>query len=124
VAVTNRSAARHCHDLDLVAGLKQMAAMTIAQIKQSALANGNVKLAPRLPSGPSLYERLGTIHDIESLENIERELREIDETIAGLKKEAEQPGGAGPDHVAAVNHHTPRSPRHQGEVVAASLKKQ
>jgi len=27
VAVTNRSAARHCHDLDLVAGLKQMAAM-------------------------------------------------------------------------------------------------
>ena len=71
-----------------------MAAMTIAQLKQSALANGNVKLAPRLPSGPSLYERLGTIHDIDSLENIERELREIDETIAGLKKEAERPGEA------------------------------
>ena len=50
-------------------------------LKQSALANGNVKLVPRLPSGPSLYERLGTIHDIDSLENIERELREIDETI-------------------------------------------
>ena len=53
-----------------------------------------MKLAPPLPSRPSLYERLGTIHDIDSLENIERELREIDETIAGLKKEAERPGEA------------------------------
>ena len=94
MAVTNRSAARHCHDLDLVAGLKHVATITIADIKQSALANGNVKLAPPLPSRPSLYERLGTIHDIDSLENIERELREIDETIAGLKKEAERPGEA------------------------------
>jgi hypothetical protein len=71
-----------------------MATMTIADIKQSALANGNGKLAPRLPSGPSQYERLGTIHDIDPLENIERELREIDEIIAGLKEEAEQPGEA------------------------------
>jgi hypothetical protein len=89
VAVTIRSAARHRHDLDLVAGLKQMATMTIADIKQSALANGNGSLAPRLPS-----ERLGTIHDIDPLENIERELREIDEIIAGLNEEAEQPGEA------------------------------
>jgi hypothetical protein len=78
----------------MVAGLKQMATTTIADIKQSALANGNVKLVPQLPSGPSQYERLSTIHDIDPLENIERELREIDETIAGLKEEAEQPGAA------------------------------
>jgi hypothetical protein len=71
-----------------------MATMTIADIKQSALANGNGKLAPRLPSGPSQYERLGTIHDIDPLENIERELREIDEIIAGLKEEADRPGEA------------------------------
>jgi hypothetical protein len=71
-----------------------MATMTIADIKQSALANGNGELAPRLPSGPSQYERLGAIHDIDPLENIERELREIDEIIAGLKEEAEQPGEA------------------------------
>ena len=64
------------YELDLVAGLKQTATMTIADIKQSAFANGNVKLVPRLPTGPSLYECLGTIHDIDSLQNIERELRE------------------------------------------------
>jgi len=54
-----------------------MATMTIADIEQSTLVNGNVKLVPQLPSGPSQYERLGTIHDIDPLENIERELREI-----------------------------------------------
>ena len=70
-----------------------MATMTIADIKQFALANGNVKLTPQLPSGPSQYERL-SIHYIDPLENIERELREIDETIASLKEEAEQPGDA------------------------------
>jgi hypothetical protein len=37
-----------------------MAVMTIADIKQSALAHRNVKLVPELPSGPSQYERLGT----------------------------------------------------------------
>jgi hypothetical protein len=71
-----------------------MATITIADAKQSALANGQVRLVPQLPRGPSQYERLGTIHDIDPLENIERELREIDETIAGLKEEAEQPGEA------------------------------
>ena len=70
-----------------------MATMTIADIEQFALANGNVKLTPQLPSGPSQYERL-SIHDIDPLENIERELREIDETIASLKEEAEEPGEA------------------------------
>jgi len=71
-----------------------MATMTITDIKQPAFANGNVKLVPQLPSGPSQYERLRTNHDTDPLENIERELREIDETIAGLKKEAERPGEA------------------------------
>ena len=66
----------------------------IADAKQSALANGHVRLVPQLPSGPSQYERLGTIHDIDPLENIERELREIDETIAGLKKEWRPCGSA------------------------------
>jgi hypothetical protein len=70
-----------------------MAPMTIADIEQSALADGNVKLMPQLPSGPSQYESL-SIHDVDPLENIERELCEIDETIAGLKEEAEQPGEA------------------------------
>ena len=54
-----------------------------------------MKLVPQLPSGPSQYERLSTIHDIDPLENIERELREIDEIIAGLKEEAEQPARRG-----------------------------
>ena len=67
--------------------------MTIADIEQSALGNGKVKLMPQPPSGPSQYERL-SIHDIDPLENIERELSEIDETIASLKEEAEQPGEA------------------------------
>jgi hypothetical protein len=71
-----------------------MATMTTADIKQSALANGNGELAPRLPSGRSQYERLSAIHDIDPLQNIERELREIDQIIAGLKEEAEQPGDA------------------------------
>ena len=71
-----------------------MDTMTIAEIEQSAVANGNVKLVPELQSGLSQHERLGTIHDIDPLVNIERELREIDETIAGLKEEAEQPGEA------------------------------
>jgi len=74
--------------------VKQVATILIADAKQSALANGHVRLVPQLPSGPSQYERLGTIHDIDPMENIERELREIDETIAGLKEEAEQPGEA------------------------------
>src|ERR1700757_1528077 len=71
-----------------------MATITIPAAKKSALANGQVRLVPQLPSGPSQYERLSTIHDIDPLENIERELREIDATIAGLKEEAEQPDEA------------------------------
>ena len=71
-----------------------MPTMTIADAKQSALANGEVKLVPQLGSGASKYKRLSTILDIDPLENIKRELREIDEAIAGLKEEAEQPGEA------------------------------
>ncbi len=71
-----------------------MAPIMIADAKQSALANGEVNLVPQLARGPSQYERSGTIHDIDPLGNIKRELREIDETIAGLKDEAEQPGEA------------------------------
>ncbi len=67
--------------------------MMIADIEQSVLADGGVKLVPQVSSGPSQYERL-SLHDIDPLEHIERELREIDETIAGLKEEAEQPGEA------------------------------
>jgi hypothetical protein len=81
-----------------------MATMTIADIEQSTLANGNVKLVPQLRSGLSQYERLGTIHDIDPLENIERQLREIDETIAGLKEEAEQPGEARKYAQAMLRH--------------------
>ena len=72
-----------------------MATMTITDAKQSALANGNVKLVPQLPSGPSQYERLGTIHDIDPLENIERELREIDETIPASKRKPNSPARRG-----------------------------
>ena len=51
----------------------------------------SISLSPR--DAASQYERL-SIHDIDPLENIERELREIDETIASLKEEAEEPGEA------------------------------
>jgi hypothetical protein len=67
---------------------------TIALQQSNFTDRDHVKSAPELPDGPSQYERLGTIHDIDPLENIERELREIDETIAGLKEESEQHGHA------------------------------
>ena len=40
-----------------------------------------------MPSGPSQYERLGTIHaGLDPLEYIRRELYEIEVTIADLKE--------------------------------------
>jgi hypothetical protein len=67
--------------------------MMIADIKQSALAHRNVKLVPELPSGATV-RTLDTIHNIDPLKNIERELREIEKTVAGLKEEAKRPGEA------------------------------
>ena len=45
------------------------------------------KRADEMPSGPSQYERLGTIHaGLDPLEYIKRELYEIEVTIADLKE--------------------------------------
>ena len=64
-------------------------------IKQSAIAYRHVKLVPDLPSGPSQYERLGTLPSgFDPLDNLKRELSEIEVTIADLKEQAVFPGVA------------------------------
>jgi hypothetical protein len=64
-------------------------------LKQSALTYRHVKLVPDLPSGPSQYERLGTVHSgFDPLETIKHDLKEVESTIADLKEEASQPGEA------------------------------
>ena len=78
-----------CVDPPLCKPTRCRATMTIADIEQSTLVNGNVNLVSALPSGPSQYERLGTIHDIDLLENIEREMLAIkrsDETNRSFVK--------------------------------------
>ena len=63
--------------------------------RQSALAFRRVRLASEAPSGPAPYERLSASHGgLDPLEPIKRELREIDDAIAGLKDEATQSGEA------------------------------
>jgi hypothetical protein len=64
-------------------------------IRVSALSFRHVNAAPAPERGPSKYERLGTIHaGFDPLENIQRELSEIDDAIADLKEQSASPGEA------------------------------
>ena len=62
-------------------------------IRVSALTFRHVNAAPAPARGPSQYERLGTMHaGFDPLEQIKRELREIDVTMADLKEQSTAPG--------------------------------
>jgi hypothetical protein len=64
-------------------------------VRVSSLSFRHVNSAPKPPSGPSKYERLGTFHGgFDPLDHIERELSEIEVTIADLKEQADFPGEA------------------------------
>jgi hypothetical protein len=62
--------------------------------RQSAFALRHVKLGSETRSGPAPYERLSVHAGLDPLGPIKRELREIDDAIAGLQDEATQSGEA------------------------------
>jgi hypothetical protein len=69
--------------------------MAIRAIRMSALNFRHVNAAPTPASGPSKYERLGTVHaGSDPLENTKRELADIEVNIADLKEQSTFPGEA------------------------------
>jgi hypothetical protein len=68
--------------------------MTIRAIRQSAVGLRHVNLTQDLPTGPSAFERLGTLKATDPLADINRDLRETKAVIADLNEQISLGGEA------------------------------
>jgi hypothetical protein len=67
--------------------------MTTKAIRQSAIGYRHVNLTRDLPTGPSAFERLGTLNLVaDPLADIERNLEETRAVIADLQEQVAQGG--------------------------------